>query len=391
MAQLGQKIIVQRSASVAIIIGLLVWIWSIGSVGEGRELSFSLLLGAMMGIVLQRSKFCFFCMTREFIDERDARGLLGLLAALALGTLGYLAIFGAILPVPGNRLPPDAHIGPVSFVLVLAALVFGAGMALSGSCISAHLYRLGEGSVASVVALLGCLMGFILGFYSWNSLYLAFIQEAPVLWLPNLVGYGGTALLQLSVLGVLAGLLFWRHKDVALTAKPLSSFQQLFVNRWPTHIGGLLIGFIATIAFFRVAPLGVTAELGSVARTLGSLANVLPERLEGLDSFSGCATAVKETLLSNNGLFITGLVLASLASALFAGQYKLEKPGLIQLVRNGVGGILMGWGSMTALGCTVGTLLSGIMAGALSGWIFAVSCFIGLWLTWLLRKRFIPA
>jgi hypothetical protein len=45
-----------------------------------------------------------------------------------------------------------------------------------------------------------------------------------------------------------------------------------------------------------------------------------------------------------------------------------------------LGGVLMGWGAMTALGCTVGTLLSGISAFALSGWVFAVAMFAGVWL-----------
>jgi hypothetical protein len=40
----------------------------------------------------------------------------------------------------------------------------------------------------------------------------------------------------------------------------------------------------------------------------------------------------------------------------------------------------MGWGAMTALGCTVGVLLSGIHAGALSGWIFLVFCAFGVWI-----------
>lgn len=35
-----------------------------------------------------------------------------------------------------------------------------------------------------------------------------------------------------------------------------------------------------------------------------------------------------------------------------------------------IGGILLGWGVMLGLGCTVGVLLSGTMAAALSGWIF---------------------
>src|SRR5690606_39388668 len=80
----------------------------------------------------------------------------------------------------------------------------------------------------------------------------------------------------------------------------------LFGARWPTWVGGILIGGLAVLAYFRVAPLGVTAELGSLARTGANSLGWLPERLEGLDGFSGCATVVKENLLSNNGLFVIG-------------------------------------------------------------------------------------
>lgn len=48
----------------------------------------------------------------------------------------------------------------------------------------------------------------------------------------------------------------------------------------------------------------------------------------------------------------------------------------------------MGWGALVALGCTVGTLLSGIMAAAGSGWVFALACGGGLWVGWrLLASR----
>jgi len=43
------------------------------------------------------------------------------------------------------------------------------------------------------------------------------------------------------------------------------------------------------------------------------------------------------------------------------------------------GGVLLGWGAMTGLGCTIGTLLSGGMAGALSGWVFGAAVFLAVW------------
>ena len=156
-------------------------------------------------MVLQRSRFCFYCIARDFIQRREASGLYAVLIALAAGTLGYHAVFGAFLPVPGaDRLPPGAHIGPVSVALAVGAFVFGLGMRISGSCISAHFYRIGEGAPGSPFALLGAAVGFALGFASWNTLYLSLIQQAPVIWLPRHLGYGGSALLQCAALAALA-------------------------------------------------------------------------------------------------------------------------------------------------------------------------------------------
>jgi len=370
-------------------LGLVFAAWQLGGAdSDSQALSLSLLGGALFGLLLQRSRFCFFCVTRDFIEQRKPDGLLGILAALAVGTLGYHLVFGAFVPDPSSgRLPPDAHVGPLSWVLGLSATVFGIGMALSGSCISAHLYRLGEGAFASLFVLFGALMGFFLGFLCWNPLYLLSTQQAPVVWLPAWQGYGVSFLLQIALLG---GLACWLLLHVQASTEPRvvarNLRQLLFGQRWPTWVGGVLIGFLATLSYLRVGPLGVTAELGSVARTAADGLGWLPERLEGLDSFSGCATAVKEALLSNNGLFILGLVVASWASALLAGDFQPKRPRVSELLRNLLGGILLGWGSMLALGCTVGTLLSGIMAGALSGWVFAVFCLVGVWLGLRIRR-----
>ena len=146
-----------------------------------------------------------------------------------------------------------------------------------------------------------------------------------------------------------------------------------------------MIGLIATIAYFRVGALGVTAELGSLSRTaLTKLTDV--SRLEGLDRLTGCMTIVKETLLSNNGVFVLSLIIGSLAAALIAGQFRIQKQNFKGILRIWIGGVFMGWGAMISLGCTVGVFLSGIMAGALSGWVFAIFCVLGAWLGWRLRK-----
>ena len=358
---------------------------SIEDVQGGTALSLSLWLGLAFGAVLQRSRFCFYCVSRDFIELKDAKGLLGIITALIVGTIGYHLIFGAFLLEPvAPRLPPNAHIAPVSWVLILGSLSFGFGMAIAGSCISAQLYRLGEGLLSAIFAFLGIIIGFVLAFLSWNYLYLSSIQQAPLIWFPHYFGYQGSIIIQILLLTMLALVLVKLHKQ----QKEKKIIQQWWNVKWHTYVGGILVALIAIIAFLRVSPLGVTAEIGSIARTSAGYFNILPARLEGLDTLRGCITIIKETFWSNNGLFIFGVVLGSFALATFSGDFKIQIPKIKESTRSFVGGILMGFGSMLALGCTVGTLLSGIMAASLSGWIFLLFCGIGLYLGWLFRNKY---
>jgi uncharacterized protein len=64
---------------------------------------------------------------------------------------------------------------------------------MSGSCISAHFYRLGEGSLVCFFALIGGILGFLAGFLTWNPLYLGLVSAKPVVWLPGKFGFGVVA------------------------------------------------------------------------------------------------------------------------------------------------------------------------------------------------------
>lgn len=381
---------------VALLAAIALWAWHLHGQQGGRDLSFSLLAGAAFGIALQRGRFCFLCNVRDFLDRREPRGLIAILVALAAGVVFYHAVMMAWVPVPQpGRLPPNAHIGPVGPVLAVAAFVFGIGMAISGSCLSAHFYRLGEGSPTSPFALVGAGAGFLAGFLTWNQLFTLAVYASPAIWLPQRLGYTGTLLLSLALCAALALLVlrFAGNEGRGPQAEGArydlaGAAAGIFVERWPPVVTGLVVAAISAFAYFRVAPLGVTAELGSIARTLGSSAGLLPETLHGLDLLRGCATVVKQTLVSPNGLFVAGLVVASLAAALGAGQFQPRRPTARDVARGLTGGVLMGWGAMTGLGCTVGVLLSGIHAGAVSGWVFLVFCALGVWLGLLAMRRF---
>jgi hypothetical protein len=378
------------AVALAIAVGLVAGAQALSAQPRGGTLALSLLLGAAFGFALQRSRFCFLCLWRDLLDRGDPRGALGVLAALAVGIVGYTLVFGVFLPDPaGPRLPPQAHIGPVSPVLVLGGLLFGAGMAISGSCISAHLYRLGEGSPTAPFALLGTALGFGLGFLAWNPLYLTWLADAPVPWLPRGLGYGGAMVLGLGVLAALALPLLRRLPPEPRPARsgPPDVLRLVFVERWPAWAGGLAVGAIAVAAYLRIAPLGVTAEIGSRTRQAAGALDLLPGRLEGLDTLRGCATAVRDAVLTPNGLFVVGLVAAAFAAALVAGQFKPTRPDAGHVARGLIGGTLLGFGAMIGLGCSIGTFLSGVMAGALSGWVFGIAMLAGVTGTLVVGRR----
>ena len=391
------------------LLGGLVWVVRGLQAREGGgTLVFALWVGVALGLVLQRSRFCFYCHARDWLEDGDPRGLLAILLALAVGLVGVTVLLGSWVAVPQpGQLPPDMHIGPVSWALVAAGLAFGLGMVVSGSCISAHWYRLAEGSPVAPWALLGTALGFVLGFRSWNALYSEAIADAPVVWLPAHLGYGGALLLQLGVLAVAAAALWqsWARKGgpaaggktgpdtgaaPRLPGLP-AVWQRWWTGRWPYWVGGLAVGLISVATMIRVRPLGVTATLGSATRQWAQSQGWTPLRLDGLDTLGGCATAVQATLLTPHALVLVGLLAGSWVASLQSGQWAPRRPSARDVARGLGGGVLLGWGAMTGLGCTIGTLLSGTMAGALSGWVFGIALFMAVALglrgkAWWLRR-----
>ena len=374
---------------------LLVLLWWFAGEAQtwtgGRTLVFALSIGIALGVVLQRTRFCFYCHVRDWLQRDDPRGILAIALALAIGVVGMTVVQSSWVADPrAGQLPPEMHIGPVSWVLVAAGLAFGAGMSVSGSCISAHWYRLAEGSAVSPFALIGTALGFAIGFHSWNPLYSLAVADAPVIWLPQHLGYGGALAVQLGGLGLWSAWIWHRHiqRQAASTrtaaaeqARDLRSlWQSLWTGRWNYALGGALVGLISVAAIVRMRPLGVTATLGSQVRGALQQHGWVPERLNGLDGFAGCATLPQESWATPNALVLVGLVGGSFIAALASRQFTPRLPMGKDALRGIAGGTLLGWGAMTGLGCTIGTLLSGGMAGALSAWVFGAAMLAALWL-----------
>lgn len=385
-----------RSAwfSAAIFTALIVFAFWLGG-GETPDPTkpISLLIGTALGVAFERGRFCFFCLFREAFEEKKTRPLLSVVTAIAVGAIGYALMFGLYLPnTDGEGLPPAAHISPVSLPLVLGAFSFGLGMTLSGACISGHLYRIGQGYLRAIPALIGSLIGFGLGFFSWNKLYLEQVSESPVLWLPRWLGYSGSLLIVLVLAAFLSFYLIRWDRSTETPSNDDSvpvAFQSratandlrdlLLVRRWSPVATGSIVGAIGVVAYLRTTPLGVTSQLSTISRSVLDSRGALPEVLHGIDMMRGCVAVVSSTV-TNNGWLVIGMVVASLAVAVGGGRFKLQIPTVGNSITALLGGVLLGWGSLTALGCTVGALLSGTQAFAVSGFVFLAVVMLAVWI-----------
>ena len=376
---------IRTSIAAVIIIGLLLLSQILeSSQTYGSPAATSLLIGTALGIAFERGRFCIFCIFRDSINQNRNYGLISIFTALAVGSIGYTIIFGLFLPTPdGEQLPPSAHIGPVSVALVLGAFAFGIGMALAGACISGQFFRLTQGYIRAIPGLIGVIIGFILSFNTWNFLYRNSIENSPRIWLPNYFGYAGSLAISLVVIG---GLIFWllkkadpeeseHHGGRSMDWREIRN--NLIKKRWSPWITGTIVGIVGIAAYLRIEPLGTTRQLNSIAQSIGNRYDLYPE-LVGLEGLSGCIGAAVE-VITNNGWLVIGFFIAALAASISGNRFKYQPLTTRGTLSSLVGGILLGWGSFTSLGCTIGNLLSGTQAFALSGWTFFLFSFIGAW------------
>lgn len=113
--------------------------------------SMLIFFGIVLGIINQRSRFCFVRAFREPFMTGDGSMTKGAALALLVGVAGFAVIKGSDLSDMREletMVNPSVWIGSIS-----GGLIFGFGMVLSGGCASGSLWRLGEGQLKFVLVL----------------------------------------------------------------------------------------------------------------------------------------------------------------------------------------------------------------------------------------------
>jgi len=332
--------------------------------GEPRSAAL-IIAGFGLGIVFLKSEFSFTASWRRFLVRGEAGGLLAALLLIAVAAL-------VIVPMAAARQSYGGAIAPLGPSLVIGAFVFGIGMQLANGCGSGTLYTAGGGSGRMLIALLGFIIGCVVGSLQLPA-FLALGGIDPILASDLLGPWGGLAATLASIAAAAVIVIAIARRRGAGIAPPR-----------PLVVGAVAIGALAIAAFLAgghpwSVTFGFTLWGAKAASLMGvDLSNAPFWQWPGPKHALGDSVLSDTSSLTNLGILL-GAMAAAAAGKPFA---RASWPPLPSLAAAAIGGLLMGWGARLGFGCNIGAFVGGVASGSLHGWVwFAAAlggCAVGI-------------
>ena len=334
-------------------------------------------LAFVFGAVAHRVSFCTMGAITDVVNFGEWRRMRMWLLAIAVAIAGTatLQALGAIDTAKtiytGAKVPWLSH--------VVGGLLFGFGMTLASGCGSKTLIRIGAGNLKSLIVLVflaaAAYMTLKGAFAPWRANGLDTFRwdpGAPASDLSSLAmaaGIASAVRVWLPALIVLALLAFvFANRDFRATPEMI--------------VGGVIIGAVIVGGWY------VSGHLGYLPEDPQTLEEKFVATNSGhMESYSFVAPTAyllellllwtdQSRVLTFGIAGVLGMLAGSAAMALATRTFRWEGFGSVEDIGNHVvGGVLMGFGGVTALGCTIGQGLAGISTLAI-GSILALAAIV---------------
>jgi uncharacterized protein len=318
------------------------------------------LLAFIFGAVGNKTDFCTMGAVSDWVNMGDTSRMRMWLLAIAVALLGSSALHLTGVVDLSKSIYPGATFTWLSYIL--GGFLFGVGMTLGSGCGSKTLIRVGTGNLKSLVVyiflgiaaymtLRGLLGAFRVGVLEKAALTLPHGQD-----LPSLLGIH-RALIAALLGGALLAFIYW---------------SKAFRASFDYTLGGVVTGLVVVGGWY------VSGNIGHVAEDPNTLQEAFVATNTGrMESFSFVApfafTLEYLMLWTDKSKVITygiasaaGVIAGSAAYALATRTFRWEGFRDAEDTANHiVGGVLMGFGGITALGCTIGQAITGFSTLAL--------------------------
>jgi len=317
-------------------------------------------LAFIFGAVANKTNFCTMGAVSDWVNMGDLNRMRMWLLAIAVALLGSSALAVAGVVDLSKSIYPGPNFTWLSYIV--GGFLFGVGMTLGSGCGSKTLIRIGTGNLKSLVVyvflgiaaymtLRGLLGAFRVGVLEKAAITLPMGQD-----LPALLGVNRAILAMLIGGGLLA---------FAYASKE-------FRANFDYSLGGVVTGLVVVGGWY------VSGHLGRVAEDPNTLQEAFVAtnsgRMESFSFVSPLAYTLEYLMLwTDKSKIITygiasaaGVIAGSASYALATRSFRWEGFRDAEDTANHmVGGLLMGFGGITALGCTIGQAISGISTLAL--------------------------
>jgi uncharacterized protein len=352
-------------------------------------------LAFIFGAVGNKTRFCTMGAVSDWINMGDLGRMRMWLLAIAVALLGSSALHLAGVVDLSKSIYPSSNFTWLSYIV--GGFLFGVGMTLGSGCGSKTLIRVGAGSLKSLVVyvflgiaaymtLRGLFGAFRVGVLEKASVTLPSGQDLPSLF-AGFTGVGkGAWIAILAALIAGAMLVFiYRSKD--------------FRSSFDYTLGGVVTGLVVVGGWYVSGHLGYLAEDPSTLeeRFIGTNTG----RMESFSFVAPLAFTLEYLMLwTDKSKFVTygiasaaGVIAGSAAYALASRTFRWEGfRDAEDTALHILGGILMGFGGITALGCTIGQGISGFSTLALGSIITFVAIIAGSaatmkWQYWRLQRQ----
>ena len=338
-------------------------------------------LGVIFGFVGSKTNFCTMGAVSDVVNMGSWGRMRAWILAIAVAIIGtnLLSYYGFL------DLSKTIYTGS-SFpwlTFLIGGLTFGIGMTLASGCGNKTLLRIGGGNLKSLVVFV--FMGFaaiatlkgILGAFRVNvltspavTIQLDQSQTIPAL----LSGIGGldSKTMQLIVAAVIAlAMLIFVFKS------------KEFRSELDNKLGGLVIGLVVVAAWYITGHIGYAENpdtmemtfMGTASRLAESMSFVAPSAytLEYLGYWTDVSNVITFSVASAFGV-ITGSFLYAMVSKSFRWEYFTSAKDMASHI---IGAILMGFGGITAMGCTIGQGVTGVSTLSLGSFLALASIIAG--------------
>ncbi len=326
------------------------------------------LLAFVFGAVANRTNFCTMGAVSDWVNMGELSRMRMWLLAIAVAVLGAAALQLAGLVDLSKSIYPAPRFTWLSYLV--GGFLFGVGMTLGSGCGSKTLIRIGGGSLKSLLVYV--FLG-IAAYMTLRGLFGAFrvgVLERASITLP-----AGQDLPSLLALWTGIGKNVWAVALPALVGGGLLAFvyaSKAFRSSFDYTLGGVVTGLVVVCGWYVSGVIGYIPEDPSTLEEAFIATNT--GRMESFSFVAPLAFSLeylmfwtdKSKIVTYGIASAVGVIAGSAAYALATRTFRWEGFRDAEDTANPMlGGVLMGFGGITALGCTIGQAVSGFSTLAL--------------------------